>query len=194
MAVSAVSASVEACGGTVTEFQSRITSPGYPSFYENDLDCTWNIDLGDVFGFTIVKNHFDVEEVINCGHDYLKIVDGNGYEQNFCHSPTDYSASEDQDDPCPGPSSYWESWYRKRRSADVLKESDKYTPDLVNVSNTKFPDRTFIAGGSATIRFVSDECLRYSGFDLIIEEPNSSDFRNNRFEMIEFHARVSSPS
>merc|ERR1712037_1089339 len=80
-ALSAFSASVDACGGTVNEYQS-ISSPGH--YYDNDLDCTWNIELGDVPSFTIVNNLFDVEYNSYCGFDFLKLIDGNGYEQNFC--------------------------------------------------------------------------------------------------------------
>merc|ERR1712071_300818 len=83
-AVSAFAASANACGGTVNEFQSAINSPvWYNGYYDNYLDCVWNIELGDVTAFTIVNNFFDVEYQYNCGYDYLK-VEANGEESNFC--------------------------------------------------------------------------------------------------------------
>merc|ERR1712127_284876 len=69
---------------------------------------------------------------------------------------------------------------RKRRTADK-KEGGKWTPDLVNVSNDGFPDRVFIAGGSATIQFHTDLSVRHQGFDFDLERPS-------RFEIIEFYA------
>ena len=54
------------------------------TIYENHVDCTWNIELGNINGFNIVKNYFDIEYQSSCGYDYLKLVDGNGYERNFC--------------------------------------------------------------------------------------------------------------
>ncbi|CBY09593.1 unnamed protein product [Oikopleura dioica] len=72
------------CGGIINEFQSISNPLWFSSFYDNNLDCTWRIELGDISGFTIVNNLFDMEYESGCGWDYLKLIDGNGYEQNFC--------------------------------------------------------------------------------------------------------------
>jgi len=161
-AVSAFAASANACGGTVNEFQSAINSPvWYNGYYDNYLDCVWNIELGDVTAFTIVNNFFDVEYQYNCGYDYLK-VEANGEESNFCgETYGSYEASG-----------------RKRRSEDE-KEDPKYTY-LENVSNDGFPDRMFIEGGSATITLSTDYSVRHQGFNFVIEKPS-------RFEVISYH-------
>jgi len=177
-ALSAFSASVEACGGTIFEFQS-IKDPGtwhgtwLSDIYDNNVDCTWTIRLGNINGFNIVKNYFDIEYHSSCGYDYLKLVDGDGYERNFCgetYNPVYYTGS----------SSSSSSSGRKRRTADK-KEGGKWTPDLVNVSNDGFPDRVFIAGGSATIKFHTDYSIGHHGFDFDLERPS-------RFDIIEFYA------
>ena len=188
-ALSAFSASVEACGGTINEFQS-ISSPG--TYYDNYLDCTWNIELGDVHGFNIVNNLFDVEYHSSCGWDYLKLVDGSGYERNFCGETYDqYYSSSSSGSSSSSSSSSGSSYYssssssygRKRRSGDK-KEGGKSHPDLVNVSNDGFPDRVFIAGGSATIKFHTDGSVRHMGFDFGLE-------KLTRFQIITHHAGVS---
>jgi len=185
-ALSAFSASVDACGGTVNEYQS-ISSPGY--YYSNHLDCTWNIELGNIPSFTIVNNLFDVEYRHDCAYDYLKVIDGDGYEQNFCgetyeagssSSGSSSSGSSSSGSSYSSSSSSSSYYGRKRRSGEDKKEGGKWTPGLVNVSNDGFPDRMTIAGGSATIKFHTDLSVMHRGFDFSIEKPN-------RFEIIEYH-------
>jgi hypothetical protein len=124
----------------------------------------------------------------------LKLVDGSGYERNFCGETFDkYDGSSSSSDSSSGSSnsSSGSSYYsssssssgRKRRSADK-KEGGKWTTDLVNVSNDGFPDRVFIAGGSATIVFHTDHSIRHQGFDFGLE-------KLNRFQIITHHAGVS---
>jgi len=181
--LSAFSASVEACGGTVNEFQS-IASPEWNyGYYGNNVDCTWNIELGNINGFNIVKNLFDVEHTNDCAFDYLKLVDGSGYERNFCGETFDSYDSSSSSSSSSGSYSSSSSSYsasRKRRSAGK-KEGGKWTPDLVNVSDDGFPSRVFIAGGSATIEFHTDISVQHQGFDFDLERPS-------RFDIIEFYA------
>jgi len=178
-ALSAFSASVEArCGYTITEFQS-VASPGH--YYDNYLDCSWNIELGDIIGFNIVNNLFDVEQHSICAYDYLKLVVGDGYERNFCGETYDfYDYSSSSSSSGSSSSSSSSSYYRKRRSDDK-KEGGKWTPDLVNVSNEGFPERVFIAGGFAYIQFHTDHSVRHQGFDFTLEKAS-------RFDIIKFHA------
>merc|ERR1712037_450046 len=182
-AFSAFSASVEACGGTINEFQSIKSPVWYSGYYDNNIDCTWNIDLGDISGFTIVKNLFDVEYTSSCGFDFLKLIDGNGYERNFCgETYSQYYSSSSSSGSSSSYSSSSSSSYsgRKRRSGEDKKEGGKWTSGLVNVSNDGFPDRMTITGGSATIRFVTDFSVQHQGFDFSIEKPS-------RFDIIEYH-------
>jgi hypothetical protein len=112
----------------------------------------------------------------------LKLVDGDGFERNFCGETYSSLSSYDYDS-YHGDYSYSSSNYRKRRSADE-KEGGKWTTDLVNVSNTGFPERVFIAGGSATVQFHTDYSVRHQGFHFDLERPS-------RFDIIEYFAGVS---
>ena len=57
------------CAVTITKPFGVITSPGFPQFYKNGIDCTWHIQLS--FGLMIQFNflHFDVEYYLNCWWD-----------------------------------------------------------------------------------------------------------------------------
>merc|ERR1712037_118867 len=182
--IAAFSASVSACGGTINDFQSISSPTWYYGYYGNNLDCTWNIELGNISGFNIVKNLFDVEYRYDCAYDFLKLVDGSGYERNFCGETYEsYDSSSGSSSSSSYSSSYSSSSsYRKRRSAGK-KPGSKWTPDLVNVNNDGFPERVFIAGGSAVIQFSTDISIRHKGFDFDIERPS-------RFDIIEFYAGV----
>merc|ERR1712037_140866 len=159
------------CGGTITGYET-IASPveygkshawsntwGY--FYPNNVQCVWNIELGDhVAGFNIVNISFDVEEHSKCGWDWVRVT-ANDFEENFC--------GEDR--------SYW----RKRRDTNKeKKEGGKWTPDQVNPINTGFPAMKFIEGGSAVIRMHSDNTERYRGFEFEI-------VKLTRWEIINFY-------
>ena len=57
------------CAVTITKPFGVITSPGFPQFYRNGIDCTWNIQLsiGQLIQFNFL--HFDVEYVSSCWWD-----------------------------------------------------------------------------------------------------------------------------
>ena len=161
------------CGGTITGYET-IASPveygetrdgsdiwGY--FYPNNVQCVWNIELGDhVAGFNIVNISFDVEEHSTCGWDWVRVT-ANDFEENFCG----------------------EADRRKRRDAKKeKKEGGKWTPDQVNPINTGFPAVKFIEGGSAVIRMHSDNTAQYGGFEFEI-------VKLTRWEIINFYVDVS---
>ncbi|CAN0468977.1 unnamed protein product [Rangifer tarandus platyrhynchus] len=58
-----------ACGGTLRGTSSSISSPHFPSEYENNADCTWTIlaEPGDTIA--LVFTDFQLEE----GYDFLEI-------------------------------------------------------------------------------------------------------------------------
>mgnify|MGYP003326847751 CR=1 FL=1 len=162
------------CGGTITGYET-IASPveygqrwpgsntwGY--FYPNNVQCVWNIELGDhVAGFNIVNISFDVEKHSTCGWDWVRVT-ANDFEENFCGG--------DRFD------------RRKRRDAKKeKKEGGKMTPDQVNPINTGFPAVKFIEGGSAVIRMQSDNSVRYGGFEFEI-------VKLTRWEIINFYVDV----
>jgi len=196
-ALSAFSASVEACGGTITEHQTISSPVWYNGYYPNNVDCVWTIDLGHVPGFFIVNNFFDLEYNSICAYDYLKVVE-NGNEQNFCgetynsceylncegySSSSSSSGSSSSSSSSSYSSSSSSSSYssgRKRRSEPEKEEDGKYSPDLVNVSDHGFPDSMFISGGSARIEFHTDYSVRHQGFRFTIE-------KQTRFLIIQHH-------
>ncbi|KAK2920300.1 hypothetical protein Q8A73_002504 [Channa argus] len=62
------------CGGYVYGKTGTILSPGFPDFYPNSLNCTWNIEVSHGKGVHLVFHTFHLEE----NHDYLSITeDGN---------------------------------------------------------------------------------------------------------------------
>ncbi|XP_062900253.1 cubilin isoform X2 [Mobula hypostoma] len=64
-----------ACGGTLYN-KGVIQSPYYPELYPHDRSCEWIITQpeGQVVSLKFIS--FDVEEAVNCSHDYLEIRDG----------------------------------------------------------------------------------------------------------------------
>jgi len=177
MVNAAYAAYLASCGGIVNEFQSIMNPMWFTIYYDNNLDCTWNIELGDIPGFTIVNKFFDMEFETGCGWDYVKVIDGEGHEQNFCGESRKGVFYDFQ-------SSYGYDYYEDFLVHENKKNERTPTTKLVNVSNDGFPERMFVAGGSATIRFFTDSSLRHGGFSFDLEKPS-------RFELIEYHARVS---
>lgn len=57
------------CGGTLRGTSSSISSPHFPSEYENNADCTWTIlaEPGDTIA--LVFTDFQLED----GYDFLEI-------------------------------------------------------------------------------------------------------------------------
>ena len=128
--------------------------------YPNNVQCVWNIELGDhVAGFNIVNISFDVEFHSTCGWDWVRVT-ANDFEENFCGNSG------------------------KRRDANKeKKEGGKWTPDQVNPINTGFPAIKFIEGGSAVIRIHSDNTMKFGGFEFEI-------VKLTRWEIINFYVDV----
>ena len=52
-----------------------LTSPYYPSNYVNNLDCTYQISVGESSGGLIVLNftHVDIESHSSCDYDSVEV-------------------------------------------------------------------------------------------------------------------------
>ena len=57
------------CAVTIIQPFGVITSPGFPQFYRNGIDCTWNIQLliGQLIQFNFL--HLDIPDYSSCGWD-----------------------------------------------------------------------------------------------------------------------------
>ena len=165
------------CGGTITQSET-IASPGFydRSRYYNDLDCVWNIELGDdVIGFNIQRNAFDLEYESYCDWDFVEIT-ANGKETAYCGSGELRKRRDSSDDS--SDSSYA---IMVRRGKQKKKESGK-TSQHDNVENGGFPTNLFIEGGSAVIRFNTDGSVVKGGFEFEI-------VKANRLQIISHHAQ-----
>ena len=152
------------CGGTITGYETIASPFEYgSSWYPSNVQCVWNIELGyHVAGFNIVKKLFDVEtDHDTCIFDWVRIT-ANGVEENFCGEINNVIRSDGD----------------KKE-----KEGGKWTPDQVNPRPDGFPDRKFIAGGSAEIRMHSDNDVEMRGFEFEL-------VKLTRWEIINFHAQV----
>jgi len=45
----------------MTDYSGKITSPGYPSHYPNDVQCTWTISVPDGFIVKLTFKFFYME-------------------------------------------------------------------------------------------------------------------------------------
>ena len=45
------------CGGNLTELQGTILSPGYPDPYDNNLSCSWLIELEQGNGIQVLNDN-----------------------------------------------------------------------------------------------------------------------------------------
>lgn len=64
------------CGGVLNEQNGEITSPGYPSSYPLNKQCTWVISAPDGESIELLFREFELEKHSNCRYDYLEIRDG----------------------------------------------------------------------------------------------------------------------
>lgn len=62
------------CGGTMTSLFGTFASPGYPSFYQNNERCVWNISVPSNFYIELIFGPFHLEAC----YDKVRIYDGPG--------------------------------------------------------------------------------------------------------------------
>lgn len=65
----------EGCSFTHSGTTGVLTSPGYPSKYSDDSDCTYRISGITGKGIILTFSAFDVESSFQCGYDYLEVVE-----------------------------------------------------------------------------------------------------------------------
>ncbi|XP_046374817.2 cubilin-like [Haliotis rufescens] len=88
------------CGGQLTALYTDqvLTSPGFPTAYQNNLDCVWTITT-DLSRIKISVTSLNMESSSNCGYDFLKVFDGSSIYSStlgtLCGSQTStyYSSS-----------------------------------------------------------------------------------------------------
>ncbi|XP_068117870.1 astacin-like metalloendopeptidase [Hyperolius riggenbachi] len=64
------------CGGTFTQDNGTVTSPGFPNLYPNLADCITTIWAPPGYQIALIFTAFDVEYSVYCDYDYLLIHDG----------------------------------------------------------------------------------------------------------------------
>ena len=63
------------CGGQFYNNSGNITSPGYPTEYENNEYCEWEIHVSKEKVIEIVFHDFDIEQTGSktCPFDYIEV-------------------------------------------------------------------------------------------------------------------------
>ncbi|XP_052250988.1 deleted in malignant brain tumors 1 protein-like isoform X4 [Dreissena polymorpha] len=64
------------CGGVLTDAFGVITSPNYPSNYNRQVQCTWDINAPEDYRINVNFRDFALEHHSNCNHDYLELFNG----------------------------------------------------------------------------------------------------------------------
>ncbi|NP_001079120.1 MBL associated serine protease 2 S homeolog precursor [Xenopus laevis] len=75
------------CDGTSTELTAlfgRISSPGFPKPYSNDLTMNWNIKVPEGYRIKIYFTYFNLELSYLCEYDYLKLSSKGTEVAHFC--------------------------------------------------------------------------------------------------------------
>ncbi|XP_035629935.1 tumor necrosis factor-inducible gene 6 protein-like isoform X2 [Oncorhynchus keta] len=76
------------CGGTLTDQQRIIQSPGYPEEYQDEQICYWHIRVRYGQRIRLHFLEFDVEEDTACLSDFLEIYDSyddiTGFAGRYC--------------------------------------------------------------------------------------------------------------
>jgi len=66
----------EECGGYLFDKKGTISSPGYPSHYPVNRQCTWVIQAQDNHPIRVKVTGFQLEHHIDCNYDYLEVRNG----------------------------------------------------------------------------------------------------------------------
>ncbi|CAL1282886.1 unnamed protein product [Larinioides sclopetarius] len=66
------------CGGLIHMTTGNITSPNFPSRYDNNVECVWTIEYVPGYLVKLVfAGRFDIEMDDSCSKDYVKVEDYN---------------------------------------------------------------------------------------------------------------------
>ncbi|KAI9518812.1 Tumor necrosis factor-inducible protein 6 protein [Dissostichus eleginoides] len=76
------------CGGTLTDPQRIIQSPGFPEMYQDEQICYWHIRVRLGQRIQLLFQEFDLEEDSGCLADYLEVYDSyddvSGFAGRYC--------------------------------------------------------------------------------------------------------------
>ncbi|KAL4608254.1 CUB domain-containing protein 2 [Arapaima gigas] len=64
------------CGGVLTGLSGTISSPGYPTEYSNNADCSWTIHVSNLTVVSLVFLDFQLENNAGCNFDFVALFDG----------------------------------------------------------------------------------------------------------------------
>ncbi|XP_043842607.1 deleted in malignant brain tumors 1 protein [Dromiciops gliroides] len=64
------------CGGFFLNASGSFTSPSYPSFYPNNVNCVWEIEVNYTSRINLGFNYLQLEAHNSCNYDYIEIFDG----------------------------------------------------------------------------------------------------------------------
>nr|XP_039265795.1 uncharacterized protein LOC120341371 [Styela clava] len=76
------------CGGATAALEGRITSPGYPNNYENNLLCLWTVKTSRNMRVEVQFSYLNISESSQCSEDYIGLVyhgtSGKGGRYKMC--------------------------------------------------------------------------------------------------------------
>lgn len=61
------------CGGVLDKRSGSITSPGFPTPYPLNRDCTWILKTRPGMRYVINIQTLQIENNTDCNHDYLSV-------------------------------------------------------------------------------------------------------------------------
>ncbi|XP_027695577.1 deleted in malignant brain tumors 1 protein [Vombatus ursinus] len=64
------------CGGFFFTASGSFSSPSYPSYYPNNVNCVWQIEVNYTSRINLAFDHLQLEAHNSCAYDYLEIFDG----------------------------------------------------------------------------------------------------------------------
>ena len=64
------------CNGTYEIEENEITTPNFPSFYPNNKQCKWTIEVTHGKYIELKFEEFRLEISYSCSYDWLQIYDG----------------------------------------------------------------------------------------------------------------------
>jgi len=66
----------QTCGGTFTDWNGTLSSPGYPNPYPNNVECEYLIDVGEGRSLQYDVQSMDIADTYPCPNDWLEHIQG----------------------------------------------------------------------------------------------------------------------
>ncbi|XP_062957686.1 deleted in malignant brain tumors 1 protein [Cynocephalus volans] len=64
------------CGGVISSLSGSFSSPQYPENYPTDIQCVWEIHVGNKFHIELMIPSLKLEDILGCPYDSVEIFDG----------------------------------------------------------------------------------------------------------------------